>query len=107
MRLLLDEALPRQLAGYLEGHEAQTVEQQGWKGFGNGRLLRLAAAADFHVFVTADQNLQYQQNLAQSEIAVVVLEAVSNRLADLLPLIPALLDALPSLAAGELRTISR
>lgn len=78
MRLLLDESLPRQLARHLEGHETQTVQRQGWAGLKNGVLLR-AAAAEFDVFLTGDQNLQFQQNFAGLSLAVIVLVAFNNR----------------------------
>jgi hypothetical protein len=102
---LLDEQLPRQLAREFPGHEVSTVQQQGWAGLGNGELLRRAAAAGFDVFVTADQNLEFQQNLAQSPLYVLVLIAPSNALEDLLPLVPALLLALRDSRPGEVRRV--
>ena len=63
MRILLDEQLPRQLAPHLKGHDARTVQQQGWAGLKNGALLRQAAAAGFEVFVASDQNIEFRQNL--------------------------------------------
>lgn len=101
MRVLLDECLPRRLKTVLGGHEVQTVPEAGWSGKENGDLLRLAAES-FDAFVTIDQNLQYQQNLKDTEIAVVVLECQTNRFDDLLPLVPRLLDLLRGeLAPGE------
>ena len=105
MRILLDEQLPRQLARHLRGHQSRSVQQQGWAGLGNGDLLRRAAAGRFDVFVTADQNLQFQQNLTGSPLGVVVLVAQSNALEDLLPLVPSLLAAIPDLRSGEVRRI--
>ena len=63
------------------------MQQQGWAGLANGELLRRAAADMFDVFVTADQNLQFQQNLSGAPLGVVVLVARSNALEDLLPLV--------------------
>jgi hypothetical protein len=63
VRILLDEQLPRQLARELLGHQTRTVQQQGWAGLTNGELLRRAAADGFEIFVTAEPNLQFQQNL--------------------------------------------
>lgn len=68
MLILLDEQLPRQLAPFLKGHEARTVQQQGWAGLKNGELLREASAAGFQVFLTADQNIEFQQNLEKAEL---------------------------------------
>ncbi len=57
MRVLLDEQLPRQLAPYLVGHDARTVQQQGWAGLKNGELLKQAEAARFEIFLTSDRTL--------------------------------------------------
>lgn len=82
MRVLLDEQLPRQLARALTGHEVRTVPQQGWAGLKNGELLQRAAEAGYEVFITGDQNLEFQQNLAESRLFVLVLVAPSNALED-------------------------
>ena len=104
MRLLLDESLPRSLAKHLEGVEVETVFDRGWSGLKNGELLELAAG-DFDVFVTADQNLQYQQNLRGYSIGVVVTAAVSNRLDDRVPLVPSVLEASREVSLGEVRLV--
>jgi hypothetical protein len=62
VRLLLDESLPRPFAGLLTGHEVRTVTQMGWTSLSNGALLR-QAAAEFDALLTADQNIEFQQNL--------------------------------------------
>ena len=98
MRVLLDESLPHRLSHELLGHEVVTVAQSGWSGIKNGKLLALASV-HFDVFITADQNLQYQQNLAALPIPIIVLVAVNNRLESLLPLVPQLLSALEKVQA--------
>jgi UDP-N-acetylmuramoylalanine-D-glutamate ligase len=65
----------------------------GWGGLKNGDLLVLAAK-EFDVFLTVDKNLPYQQNVANLPVAVIVLEAYSNELAALLPLVRNLEQAL-------------
>ena len=60
------------------GHEVQTVQEAGWAGLKNGELLQRAEAAKFEVFVTADQNLEFQQNLQRTGLLVVVVRAASN-----------------------------
>jgi len=105
VRVLLDEQLPRQLAKELLGHEARTVQQQGWAGLGNGELLRRAEEAGFEVFLTGDQNLQFQQNLVRSSLRVIVLVAPSNALEDLLPLIPSILRAIPDARPGQVQRV--
>ena len=78
MKLLLDECLDWRLRRDLSGHEVKTVQEMGWNGIKNGRLLALAQA-DFEVFIIADRNLSFQQNIANFSIAVVVLKAESIR----------------------------
>jgi hypothetical protein len=68
----------------------------GWASKRNGELLALAVDQQFEVFLTADRNLSYQQDLSSFDIAVVVLGARSNRLADLRPLVPRVLELLPT-----------
>jgi uncharacterized protein DUF5615 len=98
MRVLLDESLPRPLGRLLTGHDVRTVAEAGWTSFENGALLRVSAT-QFDVLVTADQNVEFQQNPATLPIAVIVLVAESNRLESLEPLVPELLKALANLRA--------
>lgn len=97
MRILLDEDLPRSLGALLVGHEVNTVARCGWSGVNNGKLLALASTR-FDVFLTMDRNLEYQQNMAKLPVAVLVLEALSNRIEHLTPLIPSALKQLNHLA---------
>jgi len=101
VRVLLDEQLPRHLARELTKHQVRTVQEQGWAGLKNGELLQRAADAGFEIFVTADQNLEFQQNLARSRLGVVVLVAPSVALEDLRPLVPATLLAIARVRAGQ------
>ncbi len=104
MRILLDECVDRRLAKDITGHEVSTVARMGWVGKSNGELLALAQER-FDVFVTTDRNLISQQNLSRFHIAVFILAARSNRLADLRSLVPSLLQALPFSKSGESKTI--
>ena len=96
MRLLLDESLPRPLADLLVGHDVRTVAAMGWTSLSNGALLR-QAATNFDALLTADQNIEFQQNLKMLPIAVVILIAESNRLESLVPLVAEVLRALETL----------
>ena len=107
MRVLLDDQLRRQLARHLAGHHVRTVQQQSWAGLKNGALLISAEAAGFSVLVTGDQNLEYQQNLTQRGLGVVVLCAESNALEDLLPLVPAALVAIEEVQQGQVIRVTR
>jgi hypothetical protein len=103
MRILLDESLPKELQSEISGHDIRTVAEMGWSSLKNGDLLA-RCAGKFDVFLTADQNLRYQQNLSTLPIAVMVLAAKSNRIVDLRPLIPELIEAMAVLAP---RTFNR
>lgn len=105
MKVLLDECVDRRLAADLVGHEVSTVPQMGWATIRNGDLLALAEGK-FDVFVTVDRNLAFQQRLPKFAVAVIVLRATSNRLADLRPLVPKLLKTLPVAARGQVTSIS-
>lgn len=69
MRLLLDECVPWPMRKVLDGHSCTTAQRMGWDAITNGELIRLAEA-DLDVFVTSDQNIRYQQNLAGRRIAI-------------------------------------
>ena len=98
---LLDESLPRPLGLALIGHDVSTVQQESWTSLSNGALLRKAATR-FDVLMTADQNIEFQQNLATLPLAVVVLIADSNRLESLKPLVPDVLELLKTLSPKTL-----
>jgi len=102
MKLLLDECLPRKLKNHLLGHECHTVPEAGWAGKKNGELLLLGEKSGFDIFLTLDRGMEHEQNLKGVGIAVILLSARSSRLADLLPRIPAILTALPSIRRGQL-----
>jgi predicted nuclease of predicted toxin-antitoxin system len=104
MRILLDEAVPRRLGDLLVGHETSTVPQCGWAGIKNGQLLKLAASR-FDVFMTTDQNIEYQQNLAALPISILVVVAKSNRMKDISPWVPEIIKALNHLPPKSLRRV--
>ncbi len=104
MRVLPDECVPQRLRHHIVGHEVHTVPDMGWTSKTNGELLRLAEP-QFDVFVTTDQRLSYQQNIAGMAIAVVILVAARNKLEPLRVLVPDLLRILPGLKPGEVRRI--
>jgi hypothetical protein len=99
VRVLLDECIDWRLSRDIPGHDVKTARQMGWATIKNGELLSLAAE-QFDVFVTVDRNLSFQQNLLSLKIAVIVLRARTNRLADLRPLVPRLLAAIPAAKIG-------
>jgi hypothetical protein len=90
MKILLDECIPRKLKYCLPDRECQTVPE--------ARLTE--------IFVTMDKGLEYEQNLVGRSIAIPILRAKSNRLADLLPLAPDLLRTMNLARQGEIHRIS-
>jgi hypothetical protein len=100
VKVLLDECVDRRLATDITGHDVKTVPDAGWAGLTNGELLG-RAQHEFDALVTVDRNLPFQQDLSRFSIAVLVLRAPSNRVADLRGLIPQLLTALPAAQRGQ------
>lgn len=102
MRVLLDEDLDVRLRHHF-GDDAQvvTVQHRGWKGRKNGELLR-AAAEEFDLFVTGDDNLSFQQHVAALELGVVALRPKSKALPHLLELMPEVRRRLPHFQVGEM-----
>ena len=104
MNILLDECVDRRLGRELVGHAVTTVPRKGWSGIKNGVLLALAEK-QFDIFITVDRNLAEQQHLPGFEIAIILLRAPSNRLEDLRPLAPAVLEQLPHAPAGAVTAV--
>ena len=98
-RVLLDNCLDQRFGTFLEGFEVVHVLALGWERMGDATLVRVAAG-DFDVLVTVDASMPHQVNLKRIDLAVIVLRVPSNRLKDCLPKVPALLAAIPNVAAG-------
>jgi hypothetical protein len=73
MKIILDESVPQKLRLLIEGHTVVTVAFHGWSGLKNGALLTTAEEAGYELFITADQEIRYQQNLTGRKMAVLVL----------------------------------
>ena len=89
MKVLLDHCVPRRFRRLLTGHDVRTFEM-GWAGSSNGTLLA-QAAQEFEAFLTVDQNVQFQQNLATIPLPVAIIVAPDNRFPTLAPYAPAVL----------------
>src|SRR6266403_4546322 len=97
MRILIDECIDERLRNSLPGHDCQTARYAGLAGLKNGELLIAAETAGFEILLTADQGIEYQQNLAARKIAIIIFHTKSNRLKDLLPLVSACLGHIDSI----------
>jgi predicted nuclease of predicted toxin-antitoxin system len=102
MRILLDECVPVALKRNLVllGHECKTIREAGFAGKKNGELLSLAEAR-WDVLLTTDRKIQYQQQVIGRKIGILVLRAKTNRLQDLLPILPICAQALLSIRPGQ------
>ena len=97
MKILLDESAPRLLKQRLPQLDISTVQEMGWAGLRNGELLR-RAEEHFDVFITADQNLRYQQNLSGRKLAILVLP--SNQVPLVARLVPVIETLLTTIQPG-------
>lgn len=105
MKILVDECVDWRILRDLTDHDAKTVKQLGWEHTEDGSLLSLAAT-QFDVFLTVDKDLPREQNLANFDIAVVLLRGRTTRLADLRELLTPLHEALRNARPRELQILS-
>ena len=73
MKLLIDENIPRKLKNNLSEFEVHAVREMNWDGKKNGELLELMLNEGFEVLITADKNLQNQQNFNKYPIPALTL----------------------------------
>ena len=99
-RVLFDEDVPRPLRRDLPGFEIQTVVEAGWSGIKNGELLRRADEV-FDVFLTADRNLPFQQNISKLRLGIVVLATGSTKHDALRPFAAQIRIALETVRPGQ------
>lgn len=104
MKVLLDECVDWRVARAIVGHDVKTARQMGWTTLKNGELL-LLASQHFDAFVTVDRNLSFQQNLGALN-RIIVLQARTNRLADLERLVPNLLRQIESAQPGSASVVA-
>lgn len=104
MNILLDECVPARLGRLLTGHSVATVPRCGWAGIKNGDLLRLAEK-EFEAFLTVDRDISMQQDLTTFNLAVILIRSRSNRLEDIRPLVPELLETLDRPTPRALMTV--
>ena len=82
----------------LSGHACSTVQNKGWGGIKNGDLLQ-HAETEFDLFITADQNIRYQQNLIGRRIAI--LELSTNDIGRIQAASTIIDDALEKIGSSE------
>jgi len=102
MKILLDECVPWPMHKLLSGHSCSTVQGRGWGGIKNGDLLQ-RAEVEFDLFITSDQNIRYQQNLAGRRIAI--LELSTNDIGRIQAASTLIEEALETLLPAEFRQL--
>ena len=101
MKILIDECIDERLRLSFAEHDCQSARFAKLAGLKNGQLLTAAETAGFAVLLTVDQNMPSQQNLRNRSLSIIIISAATNRLRDVLPLVPALKSALRSIQPGE------
>lgn len=97
MKILLDECVTKKLKQHLSEYEVFTVTEMGWSGLKNGKLMTACVENGFDILLTIDKNLAFQQNLDKYNISIVVLNTLSSKIEDILPLIPTFKQKAPAL----------
>ena len=100
MKLLLDECVPQRLRNDFPDHEVYTINDLGLRGIKNGKLLS-AAAGEFDVLITVDQQIPFQQNPLKFDLALIILIAKPCRYPQLKLLMPKVLSVLEHIKSGE------
>jgi predicted nuclease of predicted toxin-antitoxin system len=103
VKILFDQNVPRNLRDHLPHHEVLTAAAMGWHELENGDLLNAAESGGFHVFITCDQSLRYQQNLTGRKIAII--ELTKNNWPSIKPNLPEIVRTVDKCSAGEYHTI--
>jgi hypothetical protein len=104
MRILLDECVHAGLKKAFPDDALRTVPEVGWSGFKNGKLLA-SIAGRFDVFLTIDQNIRHQQNLADLPFAIIFVSVPDNKIDSYLPLFGVIKDAAHQLRPGKVAII--
>jgi hypothetical protein len=104
VKVLFDQNVPRPLTRFLILHQVSRLVELGWQELANGDLIAEAEIHGFEVFVTADKNLRYQQNLKDRKLAIIVLP--SGRWPALLPFIENIVLAIDEATLGTFKEIN-
>jgi len=105
MKILLDECLPLDFRHSFPGYDAHTAQWAGFKSKKNGELLLAAERAGYDVLLTVDQGIPHQRGSANRKLSIILLRAPTNQIEDLLPFVDAILNALTTIAPGQIVAI--
>jgi hypothetical protein len=104
MRILLDECVNAGIKQAFPGHEVKTVPEVGWSGIKNGQLLKLIGA-NFDVFLTIDQNIQFQQNLSNLPFAILFVSVPNNMIGSYLAQFDLMRETVEKMKPGDSASI--
>ena len=107
MKILLDECVTKKLKRHLTEFEVKTVVEMNWSGLKNGKLLSSAVQEKFDILLTIDKNLEYQQNMSNYEIAVVVLDVEKSKVDFLVELLPKFKEQVIDYEKGKIYLIEK
>ena len=102
MKIIIDECVPHMVKKELLNRDIKTVQEMGWSGIKNGKLLKLVAA-EFDVLITSDKNLRFQQNLGELKLSIILLPG--NQVPVIRDLLPQIDEALKNTLPGNFREI--
>ena len=77
MNILFDQGTPVPLRRHLVTHRVDTAFEREWSTLSNGKLLEVAEQEGYALLMTTDQNMRYQQHLANRQLAIIVLLSTS------------------------------
>jgi hypothetical protein len=105
MKILLDECVTKKLKPHLNEYEIFTVTEMGWSGLKNGKLMTACVENAFDILLTIDKNLAFQQNLEKYYVTIVVLNTLTSKIEDIIPLIPAFKKQVSNVEKGKVYLI--
>lgn len=100
MDILFDHSTPRPLRKYLPDHRVALTKEMNWQRLANGELLAEAQQL-FDVLITTDTNIEYQNKVADFDLAMIVLRGYSNSSHELAPLMSQVNEALTTIQSGQ------
>jgi len=107
MKILLDECVTKHLKPYLADHEVYTVRELGWSGIKNGKLMALCVGHGFHILLTIDKNIQFQQSLDKHALTIVILNSITSKVEELQDFLPSFKGTLAEMLPGRFYVIGK
>jgi hypothetical protein len=103
MLILFEHGTPRSIARLLTGHVVVEAIARGWDRLSNGALIKVAENAGFDRLLSTDKNIQYQQNLKDRRIAILILG--NSRRPDVLRYIDRVIEAVNAASPGSFAVV--